>query len=207
MKRLYLLLSAVIIAGIIIFVYVSKGEVPSDQALSEEETKDGDNKKETIEVISNTDLLNKMPEYEEEGKACKELDDSIERGDCFQEINSFYLMWTLNKAKDNFYFPYQHDQSHWYDVFSFPIDENDKLREMQKMEYYDDYEDETAIVQHGEEMLEGYWYVFSSMIPQEYRTSLKKIYWTDTGSEFVFAVGRDEDNVQDTTLLISDNTN
>ncbi|HLR68969.1 MAG TPA: hypothetical protein VK105_17935 [Virgibacillus sp.] len=204
MKKLYLLLSAVIIAGVIIFVYVNIGENQSERAQSEEISED-DNKKETVKVISNTDLLNKMPEYEEKGKACKDLDDNIERGDCFQKLNSFYLMWTLNKSKDNFYFPYQHDQSHWNDVFSFTIDANDNLGELQKTEFYDDYEEETAKAQHGEEMLEGYWYVFSSIIPQEYRTSLKKLYWTDTGDDLVLAVGRDEDNVQDMIFMLSDN--
>lgn len=203
MKKLYWLLSVVVVAIVIFFVYIGVGE--KDNHVTSEETEQVESEKETVDVISNTDLLNKMPDYEREGKDCQELDDNIKRGDCFQELNASYLTWSQNEAKENFYFPHQYEQDHWEDVFYYNIDEDDQLGELQKTDYYEEYNENTAKAQLGEEVLEGYWYVFSSMIPQEHRTTLKKVYWTDTGDDVVFGVGRDEENVQDTLLMISDN--
>lgn len=203
MKKLYWLLSVVVVSTVIFFVYIGVEE--KDNHVAPEETETVESEKETVDVISNTDLLNKMPDYEREGKDCQEIDDNIKRGDCFHELNASYLTWSQNETKENFYFPHQYEQDHWEDVFYYNIDEDDQLGELQKTDYYEEYNENTAKAQLGEEVLEGYWYVFSSMIPQEHRTTLKKIYWTDTGDDVVFGVGRDEENVQDTLLMISDN--
>jgi len=202
LKKLYFLLS-VVVAVVIFFVYIGVGE--KDNHVTSEETEPVESVKETVDVISNTDLLNKMPDYEREGKDCQELDDNIKRGDCFQKVNSSYLMWTLNEEKNEFYFPYQYEQDHWEDVFYYNIDENDQLGELQKTDYFEEYEEDTARVPLGEKVLEAYWYVFSSIIPKEGRPTLKRIYWTDTGDDFVFGVGREKENVQDSLLMISDN--
>ncbi|SHG61730.1 hypothetical protein [Ornithinibacillus halophilus] len=144
--------------------------------------------------------------YEQSGAECKTVDNVIERGDCFQEVNDKYLRWYMDQSKREFYFPFQIDQEHWKDILYYSLDSQSDETELKETEHFTEYADPySSNPQRGENELEEYWYVFSNIFPKEYRESLAKFYWTDTGEDFVFGVGRDEENLEDTVLMISHN--
>lgn len=66
-------------------------------------------KEKPSQIVSNTDVLNKMPAYIEEGESCYEIEDIIDRGDCFQHIHSSHSLWIIDQSKDTFYYPFHHD--------------------------------------------------------------------------------------------------
>ncbi|MBY0123321.1 hypothetical protein [Bacillus sp. S/N-304-OC-R1] len=177
--------------------------------VEEKETEMTDqDKDESFKVISNTDRLNRMPQYEEEGKVCKEIAESLERGDCFQKLHDNYLLLSGRTAKNNFYFPYVRGGV-WNHILHVPIDENDQLGEMQKEDYFDQYEDKLSTTgnkyQRGLDRIRDFWYVFSALIPRENREELKQLYWTDSGEAYVFALGRLEYNVDEYYMVIPQN--
>lgn len=166
-------------------------------------------KREPMQVIANTDPLNTMPAYIEEGEQCKEIAGVKERGDCFQKAHAYYSFWTLNRGKEEFYFPFHHDQSNWNDVFHVPVEDSDQLGAMMKNDYYEEYVEANGtseqIDAQGVELLETFWYVFSSLIPQEERSMLRELTWMDTGNDYVFAVGFAEDDFHGLSLKFPTN--
>src|SRR5699024_396255 len=59
--------------------------------------------------------------------------------------------------------------------------------------------------ERGTELLHDFWYVFSSLIPQENREILTEVSWYDTGEDYVLAVGISEENVDERLLIVSHN--
>ncbi len=164
------------------------------------------------QILSNTDPLNTMPDYIDEGEQCYEVDDVIERGDCFVDVHSNYFLWTVDTSKETFYYSFHHDQSHWKEVFYFEIEDDDELSEVIHTEDYDMYEDKYAsryvtesADERGINTVNEYWYVFSSLIPEEAREMLTEISWYDTGEDALLAVGVAGDDGTEASLLISDN--
>lgn len=172
--------------------------------MNEKESKE---KSAPVQVVSNTDPLNTMSAYIEEGEQCKEIEAVKERGDCFQKAHAYYSFWTFNQAKEEFYFPFHHDQSDWHSVFSLPIEGSDQLGMLEKANHYETYAkaygSDAQVDIQGTEILENYWYVFSSFIPQEERTMLLELVWMDTGDDYVFAVGFAEDDYDALSLTFS----
>ncbi len=175
-------------------------ETPIDNPSSIEKTR---------KVVSNTDRLNRLPKYEEEGLECKAINGPLERGDCFQKVNEDYLILQVRETKQVFYFPASREQDDWKNVFHLPIGENDYLGELIKEEHYDDYIDELSTTgtndQRGLERVQDFWYVFSKLIPSEYRPNLKRIYWTDTGPMEAYGFGWEEKDLQEHYLMLSHN--
>ncbi|WP_047986420.1 hypothetical protein [Ornithinibacillus californiensis] len=141
--------------------------------------------------------------YEDRGKECKLINDVVERGDCFQEVNELYLKWNSNLMEDFQYSPLT-DGLRWEEVkniFYFSIDENSELSEVQITEDYEVYlqENSQQNTQLQEEIVKEYWYIFSNLIPKEYRKDLKQLVWTNLPGYYYF-VGRDEENIEHTTL-------
>lgn len=185
-------------AGVSVVAFTSHPEVSSTFA-------DG----KPADILSNTDLLNKMPDYVEEGNECYEVRDFVERGDCFQDVHSRYTVWQIDTSKEHFYFPTHHDQSHWRQIFYYDILTNDELGEIVHTEDYDDYVSaidygETHI-QKAEDLLHDLWYIFSSIIPQENREMLTRFTWYDTGQDFTFAVGIPDENSSERQFTFSHN--
>lgn len=151
--------------------------------------------------------VNEFEKYETAGHKCKSIDVMIERGDCFQDIHSEYLVWILDESKQSFHFPFHHEQDHWQDLIFATIDDQDRLNIIEKTNRYDVRKIEEESVQlkkeRGSDVLEEYWYIFSSFFPREYRTNLMYMYWTDTGDDVVLGVGRDEEDFQKSLLMIS----
>ncbi|SET01207.1 hypothetical protein SAMN05216389_104162 [Oceanobacillus limi] len=147
--------------------------------------------------------------YKASGADCTKVKDILIRGDCFQEVNDKYLEWYLDQSKRDFDFSFQQEQNHWKDIFYYEISPEDHLEELVETEHNLDDEDTfpsgDSNYQRGIETVQEYWYVFSNMIPVEYRESLKSVYWTDTGEDFVLGIGRDEENLEDTLFMISHN--
>lgn len=194
-KRNFIIIGSLLLLAIIVTVYIT-------QSIYETTSEQND-----IENNSQQDQQNNHSEkqktpyekYIHDGEKCLEIDDTIERGDCFQEIGENYGTWYVNEEKSEFYFPYQYEQDHWSHVFYREIDENDGLGESVEDEYYDEYEDPYAShknYERGEEVLETYWHILSNMIPRKYRESLTALYWTYTGEDVVLAVGRNDPDSQ-----------
>jgi len=178
---------------------------------ADNEKSDNDEKNDQGDVID--DLIKESKQfpadYISDGEKCKGIEDIIERGDCFQAANKTYLDWYISKEKREFHFPYQHDQDHWNNIFYYTVDTDDELGDLEKTEYYDEYTEHMdankseSVIQSGEDSVEEMWHIFSGIIPEEYRPDLKYVYWTDTGEDYVFAVGRHEEELKDMALLFS----
>lgn len=185
----------------------------NENAGNEVSNEENDTSKDQKEVLQDlVEESNQFPsDYVTEGEECKTIDDTSERGDCFQAANESYLPWYINDEKDDFHFPYQRDQSHWEDVFYYSINEDDELGTLRETEYYDAYIDpmdpQSTDTDHqrGIDTVQGYWHVFSGMVPEKNRPDLKYIYWTDTDKDMVYAVGRHDEHPEDLTLSISHN--
>lgn len=211
MKKILIVMTGFVLVGLIAFLVfknfntteVVQIQAEEDQQELEEESQ----QKEIVKIISNTDILNQMPQYKKEGEVCKAIEDTIERGDCFQKMSENYSMLTGRKAKDQFYFPVIRGMSEWKNVFYVPIEENDVLGEMQKEDHFDDYVDEQSPngpnYQRGLDRIHEFWYVFSALVPKEYRQDIKRIYWTDTGSMGAYAFGWVENRPKENYILIS----
>ncbi|PAV30467.1 hypothetical protein CIL05_05015 [Virgibacillus profundi] len=208
-KKIPFILIGCMLLGLFLFSVNSKEtketNVGKDNEFTQkEETED---KQDVVREENEIDPFNKLPEYEEEGIQCKSIEETLERGDCFQEINSKYLVWFMDTAKQEFFFPFQREQDHWKDVLYLTVNAKDELGDVNETEYYDSYVDphtnSESNSERGMKILNDYWYIFSGFFPQEYRKDLKHVYWTDTGEDFVYAVGRDEKNLQDTVLMLS----
>ncbi|MFD2044172.1 hypothetical protein ACFSTA_09780 [Ornithinibacillus salinisoli] len=197
------LLLLIVFLGIFYFIIngINEESVYENETINESNNESNGNTR-TMKILSN---------YEDSGKECKLIEEVIERGDCFQTVNEKYLSWYLEQSKVEFYFPFQQDQENWEDVFYYSVDKQDTLEKLNETDYFDDYVDPYGLAdsetnhQRGMETVQEYWHIFSNMIPQEYRTSLKSVYWTDTGEDLVLGVGRDETNMQDTVLMLSHN--
>ena len=211
MKKIILVLIGCIFLGFLIFFW----KVPNDEEAFDEqngepdELQEKERKQDLVSEENEIDPFNKLPEYEKEGEKCKSKEVILERGDCFQDINSTYLVWFMDTSKQEFFFPFQREQDHWKDVLYYTVNDKDMLGDVYKTEYYDSYVDPFAYsesnYERGVEVLQDYWHIFSGFFPQEYRDHLKHIYWTDTEEDFVFAVGRAEQNLKDTLLMLSHN--
>jgi hypothetical protein len=188
---------------------VLTGCTDSEEANSENSVTMDEKKEEESDLKDSNSILEGLfKDYQEEGEKCKTIEDTIERGDCFQVANSNQLNWYIDNSKELFYFPFQREQEHWQNVIYFEIDDADELSEIRHTANYENYLDKgnsEAHIEHGATLLENYWYVFSNIIPKTYRQDLGSIAWADTGNDYVFAVGRDHENVQELQLLISHN--
>lgn len=205
--KVFLGVIATLILATIMIVWVGKEkpketvtdpEVESEK-LDSEENDDGD---------ENITPKKSFGGYVKHGEKCFEIDNIVERGDCLQEAGEKYLEWHLPKDKQLFSFPFQHDQDHWQDVFYKKIDDADQLSSLIETDYFDDYVDpfpHYTNYDRGEKLLDNYWYVFSNLIPREYRESVKYVYWTDTEDDFVYAVGHKHDDLGAMLLLFSHN--
>lgn len=160
-----------------------------------------------MQVVSNTDPFDTMSAYIEEGEECKEIETVKERGDCFQKIHSYYSFWTFNQAKEEFFFPFHHDQSDWHTVFTFPVEDSDQLGNVQEGDHYEAFVEtsgpDSQVDVRGTETVGDYWYVFSSFIPRDEREMLSELVWMDTGDDYVFAVGFAEDDYDALNLIFS----
>jgi hypothetical protein len=158
-------------------------------------------------IVANGSIEDMHNNYEIRGKECKEFDNVLERGDCFQSVNEKYLNWKINIMKDfqYTYVPQEEEWQGWQDVFIFSINEADELVSTQQTAYYDEYLEKHSLdfVQSKEEIVQSYWYIFSNVFPQEYRKDLKKVMVNDFDGIF-FQVIRDELNIDDTLFVISD---
>ncbi|HLS35716.1 MAG TPA: hypothetical protein VK061_05725 [Bacillota bacterium] len=145
-------------------------------------------------------LVNPIEVLDYYGEECLAIEDTIERGDCLQELGKVNINWYVNEEKHQFYFPFQREQSHWQYLFYKDVDENDQLGSVQEGESFEEM-DESSL-EAGEEAFEEFWHVISNLIPKDNREYLKALYWVDTGEEYVLAVGnKDPDSMY---LLLSE---
>lgn len=172
-KRILIAIVSVIIVSIIIFISVKSDDVMK--------------------------LTDPLSQYEKSGEQCLEVDDTIERGDCFQKVGEEHLTWFVNEDKKEFYFPYQHEQDHWNDIFYMEINDEDQLSDLMEEDYFDEYVDpkpfDDSNYARGKQIIDEHWYIFSNLIPKEYREELKYVYLTDTADDNVFAVGGKDDDI------------
>lgn len=186
-------------------------EVDSNKSSNDNGEENDSTSKDQGEVLQ--DLMDESKQFPEDyvtaGEECKAIKDTLERGDCFQDTNKNHLDWYMNTEKEDFYFSYQHNQDQWNNVFYYSIDEDDELDTLYETDYFNTYMDDLDSndiqLNHIKDTVNENWYVFSGIIPKEYRQDLKYVYLTDTGKDFVFAVGRHEDEPSDQTFMFSHN--
>lgn len=214
-KNRYLLIVLLLISiGLIVTVIFPSHQGEEERQVSTQVDKDSTvtEKGDPPPFILKNDPLNTIPEYIQDGEKCYEVGDVIERGDCFIDVHSSYLSWRFDTSKETFHYSFHHDQSHWKEVFYFEIEEDDELSGVIHTEDYDKYEDKYASRyvtkskdERGINTVNDYWYVFSSLIPEEERDMLTEISWYDTGEDALLAVGVAGDDGTEASLLISDN--
>ncbi|GEN45922.1 hypothetical protein [Alkalibacillus haloalkaliphilus] len=145
--------------------------------------------------------------FEEDGEGCYEVDEVIERGDCFLEVINDHLSFDLNYDQTQFYFPIQQERDDWEDVFYFEVGDEGDLVDLELLDYAEEYEDEFAGPQddlaRGKETLMAYWYVFSSVIPNEFRPTLERVYWLDAQEQQLLAIYRPPDDSEILSLVLS----
>src|SRR5690625_3524655 len=74
------------------------------------EASSNNNEKSDTENSNNNEkkrLTDPIDILEYEGEECLALEDTIERGDCLQELGEENINWYMNEEKDEFYFPFQ----------------------------------------------------------------------------------------------------
>ena len=153
-----------------------------------------------------TTLEKRVMELEKDGEVCKDITDTIEKGDCYQEVLSSYLVWYLDRSTfDDYSDIHFIEENEWKDILYAEIKDDDRF-------YYsfidqdaetDDLDLLEEIYWQDIEWLTEHWTVFSYIIPKQYRMSLKSVYWGDSGKDTFFAVSRDYYDPKTLSLMIS----
>src|SRR5699024_1685026 len=144
MKKNILIFGIIVIllgAGYYLATSTKAVDTTSDREENTEVISDGESDDNQRDVLE--DLMEESTQFPQqyiaEGEKCKTHEDTVKRGDCFQTINESYLDWYIQTETEEFYFPIQHEQEHWKNIFYYDIDENDELGTLNKTEHYDDY--------------------------------------------------------------------